>query len=77
MTSVLIQNVDEAVLARLQARALASGRSVEDLARDILSAAPPLSPAERVAVAEYVRGMGPCVVDTDSWQLVREDRDSR
>lgn len=80
MTDLTIPNVDEATLRALRARARATGRSVEEEARELLSrgADANVDRAELLARADRIRAMTPAdVPQTDSADLIREDRDRR
>lgn len=76
MAQVIIRNLDDDVVSRLKAKAELHGRSLEQELRDILTRAAPLSPEEKLAVADRVRAMTPKHVEqTDSTLLIREWRD--
>lgn len=80
MTDLTIPNLDEATLRTLRARARAAGRSVEEEARELLSrrAFANVDRAELLARADRIRAMTPAdVPQTDSTDLIREDRDRR
>ncbi len=78
MAQVLVRNLDEQVVAVLRRKAELHGHSLEQELRITLTAAARLSPAERVALARRVRGLTPAnVPQTDSTELVRQDRDTR
>lgn len=80
MTDLTIPNVSEATMRALRARAQAAGRSVEEEARELLSrrADASIDRAELLARADGIRAMTPAdVPQTDSTDLIREDRDRR
>ncbi len=78
MAQVIIRNLDDRVVAALKRKAGLHGRSLEHELRTILSQAARLTAAERVAIAERIRGMTPSGIEqTDSAELIREDRDRR
>lgn len=79
MAEVVIRDIPEDVLARLKAKAEVKGHSLEQELREILArAAPPqLSPEEKVALADRIAAMQPKPLEQESWELIREDRDSR
>ena len=80
MTDPTIPNVSEATMRALRARAQAAGRSVEEEARELLSRRADVSidRAELLARADGIRAMTPAdVPQTDSTDLIREDRDRR
>jgi plasmid stability protein len=78
MAQVLIRNLDESVVAALKRKAELHGLSLEQELRAVLTAAARLNSAERLALARRIRAMTPRGVDqTDSTELIREDRDTR
>ena len=78
MVQVVIRNLDDRVVAALKRKAEMRGHSLEQELRDILSSAARLMTTERVAAANRVRAMTPAGLDqTDSADLIRDDRDSR
>jgi antitoxin FitA len=78
MAQVIVRNLDGGTVRVLKMKAELHGRSLEQELRDILSNAARLSPEERVALAERIAAMTPPgAQQTDSAQLIREDRDRR
>jgi antitoxin FitA len=77
MAQVTIRNIDDAVIARLKRKAALHGRSLEQQLRLILTEAAPLTPKERLAIADEIAAMTPGPLADDSTDLIREDRDSR
>lgn len=80
MAALTIHDLDDAVVARLEARAEAHGRSLEVEIREILAEAaraftPRRSPKELRALAEQVAEGTEDRPQTDSVDLLREDRD--
>ncbi len=79
MGDLKIRNIDAKLLEALKKRAKRHNRSLEAEVRQILSAAvPPTPPAPRVdllALADQIAAMTPDVPQTDSADLLREDRD--
>lgn len=76
MATITIRNLDDEVVRSLKERAKAHNRSLEGEARELLSqAARRPSPAELVALADRIAAMTPKVLQTDSVDLLREDRD--
>ena len=83
MGNLTIRNLDDAVIARLKARASAHHRSLEAELRELLSRASYLSPRiddgiglDPLVEARRISAMTPKgVVQTDSTLLIREDRD--
>jgi antitoxin FitA len=78
MAQVLVRNLDEQVVTALRRKAELHGRSLEQELRVALAAAARLTNEERVALARRVRDMTPPqVAQTDSAELIRQDRDTR
>lgn len=76
MANLTIRNLDDAVVEKLKARAKQNERSLEAEIRTILkNAAGRLTGREARALAERISGMTPDVPQTDSVELIREDRD--
>jgi plasmid stability protein len=75
MANVTIRNLDDAVVDKLKARAKAHNRSLEAELREILAAAAqPAAAVDLRALAERIAAMTPDVAQTDSTELLREDR---
>jgi antitoxin FitA len=78
MAQVLVRNLDDQVVAALRRKADLHGHSLEQELRATLTAAVRLSGKERADLAKRIRAMTPKGVEqTDSAELIREDRDSR
>ncbi len=78
MAQVIVRNLDDQVVATLKRKAELHGCSLEQELRDILSKAARLTKEERVALSKRFRAMTPPgVPQTDSAELIREDRDAR
>jgi plasmid stability protein len=78
MAQVLVRNLDEQVVTALRRKAELHGRSLEQELRVTLTAAARLTGEERLALARRVRGLTPVTVQqTDSAELIRQDRDTR
>ncbi len=76
MASVTIRNLDDEVVKALKQRAKAADRSLEAELRQILSdAVDPNAPVDLRALAEQIAAMTPGRLQTDSADLLREDRD--
>ena len=76
MASVTIRNLDDEVVARLKDRAKANKRSLEAELRDILArSAEVMTREELITFAKRVAAQTPDVPQTDSAELIREDRD--
>jgi plasmid stability protein len=59
MSQVLIRNLDDDVLDRLKSRAAASGKSLEQFLRELLTNAAPLSSEEKIAESRRLRAAFP------------------
>jgi plasmid stability protein len=77
MAQVVIRNLDDVVVERLKARAVAEKKSLEQTLRDLLTEAARPSRTEIIAEMRRIRAMTPRPLSTDSTDLIREDRDSR
>jgi len=77
----VIRNIDDFVLERLKARAMAQRKSLEQSLRDLLTEAAQPSRAELLAELERIRAMTPPREPGASFstteEFVREDRDMR
>jgi plasmid stability protein len=75
MAALTIRGLDEAVVHRLKHRAKAHGRSLEAEVREILMAAAQAPDVKDfLALADRIAAMTPNVPQTDSVELLREDR---
>lgn len=76
MATVTIRDLDEKVVTKLKARAKANHRSLEAELRELLSSI--IKEQERrqrfLVKADRIAAMTPKVAQTDSVQLLREDR---
>jgi plasmid stability protein len=77
MAQVLIRNLSNDVVERLRRRAAAKGHSLEQELREIVTAAAPLSRAERVAIIDHFQALSKRRPKRDATDLIREDRDRR
>ena len=78
MTQIVLDHVDEAVLAKLAELARANRLSVEELAHKLLVEAVDMADRRRrrLEIADRIAAMTPKeIVQTDSTILLREDRD--
>ncbi len=77
MANLTIRNLDDEVVAKLKAQAKAHHRSLEAELREILSMTVGRQAREDfLARADRIRAMTPDVAQTDSTEIIREDRDS-
>lgn len=79
MASVTIRNLDEDVVKALKEKAKRNNRSLEGEIRTLLSDAAkrPARQTQLVEIARRIAAMTPDVPQTDSTDLIREDRDRR
>jgi len=78
VVQVLVRGLDEQVVMALRRKAELHGHSLEQELRMALTAAARLTPEERLALVRRVRGLTPAnVAQTDSAELIRQDRDTR
>ena len=75
MVDILVRNVGEEVARSLKEKAAASGRSVNETAREALRRFVSPSKAEAWAEADRIRSMSPPSA-VDSTDLIRADRDN-
>jgi len=78
MTHIVLDDVDEAVLAKLAELARANRLSAEELAQKLLVEAVDMADRrrQRLEIADRIAAMTPKeIVQTDSTILLREDRD--
>jgi antitoxin FitA len=78
MTQIVLDHVDEAVLAKLAELARANRLSVEELAEKLLAEAVDMADRRRrrLEIADRIAAMTPKgIVQTDSTTLLREDPD--
>jgi antitoxin FitA len=75
MAQVLVRNLPDDVVARLKARAVRARHSLEQELRHILIDAARPGRDEVLAEMDRIRAMTPKVPQTDSAELIREDRD--
>jgi plasmid stability protein len=75
MAKLIISNVDDETVKALKRRAKGHGRSLEDELRHILTdAIRPSASVDLRTLAEQIAAMTPDVPQTDSVDLLREDR---
>jgi plasmid stability protein len=77
MANLTIRNMEDEVVERMKERAAQNGRSLEAELREVVrQAASRRTRKELLAAADRVAAMTPKgVVQTDSAELIREDRD--
>jgi plasmid stability protein len=79
MGDILIRNLDEAVIAAWKKRADANGRSLQaELHAELSQAVRAQRKQDAIEIARRIRAASkPERLGCDSWELIREDRDSR
>jgi plasmid stability protein len=78
MGQVIIRNLDDDVIRRLKSKAELRGTSLEQLLREVLTEAAPLSGAERLAIVKRLQAMTPGGMSQhDSTEIIRAARDER
>jgi len=75
MAQVIVRNLPDDVVARLKARAKQRKHSLEQELREILREAARPSREEIIADIDRIRAMTPRKLQSDSTDLIREDRD--
>jgi plasmid stability protein len=77
MAEVIVRYLDDEVVSSLQIKAELHGHSLEQELREILKRAAPLTTAEKLVLVDRIRAMQDRPLETESVDLIREDRDSR
>lgn len=75
MGQVLVRNLEDSVIENLKFKADMKGRSLEQELREILTAAAPLTPEEKLALIQKVRISSPKLKDFDVSAAIRAGRD--
>lgn len=75
MAQVLVRNLEKGVIKRLKIKAELKGRSLEQELREIITAAAPLSPEEKVVRVRRIRAMSPPLEGFDVRAAIRYGRD--
>lgn len=75
MAQVIVRNLEEKAVAALKRRAALKGRSLEQELRDIIVEASGARAEDLALLSDRLREMTPGVEQTDSTDLLREDRD--
>jgi plasmid stability protein len=77
MGQIIVRNLDDNVIERLKQRARSAGKSLEQTARDVLTASTAPSREELIAFASEMRGRtAQRGADLDVVAAIRSDRDS-
>ena len=75
MAQVLVRNLPDDVVDRLKKQAVRREHSLEQELREILTRAARPSRAELVAEIDRIRAMTPTTLQSDSTDILREERD--
>jgi plasmid stability protein len=75
MAQVLVRNLPDDVVDRLKTQAVRRRHSLEQELREILTRASRPSRAEMVAGIDRIRAMTPTTLQSDSTDILREERD--
>ena len=75
MGQVLVRNLDDDVIERLKRKAKLKGHSLEQELREVIIAAAPLTPEERIALFERLRSLSPPLHHVDVRAAIRHGRD--
>lgn len=75
MGQILVRNLDDQVIERLKFKAKLNGRSLAQELREILNAAAPPAPAERVSWIRRMRSKSPPLEGFDVSAAIRFGRD--
>ena len=75
MGQVLVRNLDDHIIESLRTKAELRGRSLEQELRDVLSAAAPLKPLEKIAILRRIRAKSPSLKGFDVSAAIRAGRD--
>jgi plasmid stability protein len=75
MGQVLIRNLDDDIIERLKTKAELKGHSLEQELREVLTAASPLTPDEKIALSDRLRSRCPPLPDFDIRAAIRIGRD--
>lgn len=75
MGQVLVRNLDDHVIERLKLKAELKGHSLEQELRDVITAAAPLSPDDKVALFKQLRSLSPPLTHVDVKAAIRYGRD--
>jgi plasmid stability protein len=76
MGDLTLNNVDGTLIELLAARAAATGRPPEEVAKEALLKGLLWSPEERTAYADKIRAMQPGLLDVDTTEMIRRLRNS-
>ena len=75
MGQVLVRNLDDQVIEKLKHKAEIKGHSLEQELREIITAAAPLTPDEKIALFKRLRSLSPPLYDVDVRAAIRYGRD--
>lgn len=75
MGQVLVRNLDDDVIDSLKTKAEINGHSLEQELRDVITAAAPLTPEQKVALSQKWRESHPPLENFDVRAAIRHGRD--
>lgn len=75
MGQVLVRNLDDQVIEKLKHKAKIKGHSLEQELREVLTAAAPLTPDEKIALFKKLRSLSPPLHNVDIRAAIRYGRD--
>jgi antitoxin FitA len=75
MGQVLVRNLDDNVIDNFKTKAEIKGHSLEQELREVLTAAAPLTPEEKVALSRKWRASMPLLENFDVRAAIRHGRD--
>jgi plasmid stability protein len=75
MGQVLVRNLDDRVIEKHKLKAELKGHSLEQELRDLITAAAPLSPDEKIALFKRLRSLSPPLDNFDVRAAIRCGRD--
>lgn len=75
MGQVLIRNLDDRVIETLKLKAELKGHSLEQELREVITAAAPLAPEDKIALFKQLRSLSPPLHHVDVGAAIRYGRD--
>jgi plasmid stability protein len=75
MGQVLVRNLDDDVIDSMKTKAEIKGHSLEQELRDVITAAAPLTPEEKIALTEKWHASTPRLENFDVRAAIRHGRD--
>jgi plasmid stability protein len=75
MGQVLVRNLHDEVIERFKLKAELRGHSLEQELREVITAASPLTPDEKIALFKRLRALSPPLTHVDVRAAIRYGRD--